>query len=138
MSLDPAIVGRRYPATRPYPVSAEKVRDFARAVGTPYDGPDGPVSQVPATFPIVLAFEAMNGFLEAEGVDLSRIVHGEQSFAYERPVVTGDVLVATLTINSVRSLGGADVVATSSAITDPDGALVCTATATLVHRGDTP
>ncbi|MDP3967120.1 MAG: MaoC family dehydratase N-terminal domain-containing protein [Nocardioides sp.] len=136
MSLDPSIVGRRYPTTAPYTVSTEKVREFARAVGTPYDGPEGPVSQVPATFPIVLAFAAMNGFLEAEEVDLSRIVHGEQSFTYERPVAPGDVLTARLTISSVRSLGGADVVATSSAITDPDGGLVCTATATLVHRGE--
>lgn len=136
MSLDPSIVGRRYPATAPYTVSSEKVREFARAVGTPYDGPEGPVSQVPATFPIVLAFAAMNDFLEAEGLDLSRIVHGEQGFAYERPLAPDDVLTASLTITSVRSLGGADVVATSSAITDPEGALVCTATATLVHRGD--
>ena len=41
----------------------------------------------------------MNAFLEAESVDLFRIVHGEQRFAYERPVVPGDVLTATLTVD---------------------------------------
>ena len=29
----------------------------------------------------------MNAFLEAEAIDLFRIVHGEQKFAYERPIV---------------------------------------------------
>ena len=103
---------------------------FAAATGASYDG--GPV---PATFPIVLAFDAMNAFLEAEAIDLFRIVHGAQDFAYERPVVPGDVLTATLTVATLRQIGGNDIIGTTSAITDADGALVCSTTATLVHRG---
>ncbi|MDP9821970.1 FAS1-like dehydratase domain-containing protein [Nocardioides massiliensis] len=135
MSLGPDLVGRSYPPTAPYRVSAEKVREFATAVGTAYDGPAGPVTQVPATFPIVLAFAAMNDFLAAEQVELARIVHGEQRFAYERPVVVDDVLTAQLTIASLRQIGGNDIIGTRSEIHDADGALVCTAAATLVHRG---
>ena len=74
----------------------------------------------------MLAFDAMNAFLEAEQVDLSRIVHGEQKFAYERPVAPGDVLTATLTVASLRQIGGNDIIGTTSEITDADGALVCT------------
>lgn len=132
MPVDQSLVGRVFPPTRPYAVSAEAVGAFAAATGSSYDG--GPA---PATFPIVLAFEAMNAFLEAEQVDLFRIVHGEQKFAYERPVVPGDVLTATLTVASLRQIGGNDIIGTTSEITDADGALVCATSATLVHRGAT-
>ena len=36
---------------------------------------------------------------------------------------------------SLRQIGGADIIGTTSAIHDADGALVCTAKATLVHTG---
>jgi N-terminal half of MaoC dehydratase len=130
MPIDESLVGREFPPTRPYAVSEEKVREFAGALGASYDG-----GRAPATFPIVLAFDAMNAFLEAEQIDLFRIVHGEQRFAYERPVVPGDVLSATLTVASLRQIGGNDILGTRSLVTDADGALVCTTTATLVHRG---
>jgi acyl dehydratase len=130
MAVDQSLVGREFPPTRPYTVSEEKVREFVRATGGEYDG--GPA---PATFPIVLAFDAMFGFLDAESIDLFRIVHGDQKFTYERPVVPGDVLSATLTVASLRQIGGNDIIGTTSRITDADGALVCATSATLVHRG---
>ena len=129
MPVDQSLVGREFPPTSPRPVSEEAVRAFVAATGGHYDG--GPA---PATFPIVLAFDAMNAFLEAESIDLFRIVHGEQKFAYERPVVPGDVLAATLTVTGLRQIGGNDIITTASDITDADGALVCTTGATLVHR----
>ncbi len=129
MPIDADLVGRAFPATQPHPVTAEAVAAFAAAVG---GAPDGPV---PPTFPIVVSFAALQDFLAAEQVELSRIVHGDQRFAYTRPVVVGDELSAALTVTGVRSIGGNDIVSTSSAITDATGALVCTATATIVHRG---
>ena len=68
-------------------------------------------------------------------VDLFRIVHGEQRFAYVGPVRPGDVLSATLTVASLRQIGGNDIIGTRSEVTDAAGDLVCTTTATLVHRG---
>jgi acyl dehydratase len=130
MPVDQSLVGRVFPPTRPYAVTEEHLRSFAAATGSAYAG--GPA---PATYPIVLAFDAMNAFLEAEALDLHRIVHGEQRFTYERPVVPGDVLTATLTVSSLRQIGGNDIIGTSSEITDEAGALVCSASATLVHRG---
>jgi hypothetical protein len=130
MPVDQSLVGRVFPPTRPYAVTAEGIGDFVAATGGEYAG--GPA---PATFPIVLAFDAMNTFLEAEEIDLFRIVHGEQRFAYERPVVPGDVLTATLTVATLRRIAGNDIIGTTSEITDEAGALVCSAAATLVHRG---
>lgn len=130
MPLDPDIVGRTYPPAPPHEVTADAVRAFVEATGATYDG--GPA---PATYPIVPAFAAMAGFLDAEALDLSRIVHGAQGFRHERPVVPGDVLTVTLTVASLRSIGGNDVVGTTSRVVDAAGELVSTGTATLVHRG---
>ena len=130
MPIDQSLVGRSFPPTAPRTVAEGQVREFVAATGGDYDG--GPA---PATYPIVLAFDAMNAFLEAEAIDLFRIVHGEQRFTYERPVVPGDVLTATLTVAWLRQIGGNDIVGTTSDITDADGVLVCSTSATLVHRG---
>jgi N-terminal half of MaoC dehydratase len=131
MPVDQSLVGRVFPPTRPYAVTEDNIGSFVEATGGEYAG--GPA---PATFPIVLAFGAMNAFLEAESIDLFRIVHGEQRFAYERPVVPGDVLTATLTVSSLRQIAGNDIIGTTSEITDDSGALVCATSATLVHRGE--
>ncbi|MDQ6525715.1 MaoC family dehydratase N-terminal domain-containing protein [Nocardioides sp. LHD-245] len=138
MPIDAALVGRAFPPTSPVPVTAESVAAFAASVGgaagegAAGEGADRPV---PPTYPIVVTFAALQDFLAAEQVELSRIVHGDQRFRYARPVVVGDELTATLTVTGVRSIGGNDIVSTSSEITDAAGAVVCTATATLVHRG---
>lgn len=128
MPIDASLVGRAFPPTEPHEVTAGAVEAFAAAVGETS-------TAVPPTFPIVVTFAALQDFLAAEQVELSRIVHGDQRFRYDRPVVVGDELTATLTVTGVRSIGGNDIVSTSSEITDASGAVVCTATATLVHRG---
>jgi len=131
MPIDQSLVGRAFDPTPPREVTEDHVRAFAESTG----GRWSPGDPVPATYPIVLAFEAMNAFLEAEQVELSRIVHGEQRFGYTRPVRPGDRLSATLTVASLRQIGGNDIIGTRSTVTDETGAEVCAATATLVHRG---
>jgi len=132
MAVDAALAGRRFPPTEPYDVTAEAVADFATATGTPYQ----PGDPAPATFPIVVAFAAMQGLMADPevGIELHHVVHGQQKFVSERPIAVGDRLTATLTVSSLRQIAGTDVISTSSAITDATGALVCTADATLVHR----
>ena len=124
--MDPAIVDRAFPAVGPYTVSAAKIAEFAAA--TQWRG-----AGVPPTFPILLLNDAMLAFLADVGASLERIVHGEQRFSYQRPIVAGDELSATLRVASLRSLGGADVIGTVSTITDATGAVVCESKATLVH-----
>jgi acyl dehydratase len=133
MAVDPSLVGRTFPPTEPYAVSREKILEFARATGSTYDGGAAPV-----TFPIVVAFAAMAALMEdpSVGIALHRVVHGEQRFTYTRPVVEGDRLSAALTVDTLRQIGGADILGTRSEITDGDGLPVCTAFATLVHRGE--
>ncbi|MFL6155309.1 MAG: MaoC family dehydratase N-terminal domain-containing protein [Marmoricola sp.] len=132
MPVDPTLVGRSFGPTQPYDVTAERVAAFAAATGTAYTA-GGPA---PATFPIVIAFEAMTALMSdpSVGIELHRVVHGDQRFSYERPLVAGDRLTAVLTVDGVRSIGGADIITTTSALSDGSGALVCTARATLVHQ----
>ena len=130
MPVDQSLVGKAFPPTEPFVVTTEHVQAFVESVGGEYAG--GPA---PATYTIVLAFDAMNAFLEAERVELHRIVHGEQRFVYERPVLPGDVLTARLTVASLRQIAGNDIICTTGEVTDADGFLVCSTSATLVHRG---
>jgi len=131
MPVDASLAGRTFPPTAPYTVTDERVREFAAATGSAYDG-----GAAPATFPIVVAFGAMTALMEdpSVGISLHRVVHGEQRFTYTRPVEVGDELSAQLTVDTLRQIGGADIIGTRSEITDADGRPVCTAYATLVHR----
>jgi acyl dehydratase len=132
--VDPALVGRSFGPTAPYDVTEERLAAFAAATGTAREA-GGPA---PATYPIVVAFEAMTALMQdgTVGIELHRVVHGEQRFVHERPVVAGDRLTAELTVEGVRRIGAADIVTTTSAVSDASGALVCTARATLVHTRD--
>jgi len=134
MPVDRSLAGRTFPPTEPYVVSREKIAEFASATGSTFDG-----ESAPATFPIVIAFPAMNALMADPevGIALHRVVHGEQRFACTRTVVPGDRLSAVLTVETLRHIGGADIISTRTEITDPGGDHVCTAFATLVHRGDT-
>jgi acyl dehydratase len=132
MPIDQSLAGRTFPPTDAYDVTEQAVSDFAAATGTPYAA-GGPA---PATFPIVVAFAAMQALMTDPdvGIELHHVVHGQQRFVHERPVVAGDRLSATLTVSGLRQIAGTDIITTSSAVTDDSGALVCTADATLVHR----
>lgn len=92
----------------------------------------------PPTFPVTVQEATLAQLLADEdaGVDFTRVVHGDQRFSYTRPIVAGDELTATLTIASVKQLGGHSMVTASSDIVDAAGAHVVTAISTLVVRGE--
>ena len=105
-------MGRTFPPTAPYDVTEEGLAAFAAATGSRYE-PGGPA---PATYPIVIAFAAMQDLMADPevGIELHHVVHGEQRFVHERPVVAGDRLTAELTVETLRTIGGADIIGTSS------------------------
>jgi acyl dehydratase len=145
--VNPELQGRVFPPVPSYLVGREKVREVSRAVFA-----TNPINVDPEaaraagyadvvgtpTFAVVLQ-EATLAQLLAEpdaGIDFSRVVHGDQRFSYSRPIVAGDELTATLTVASVKSLGGHSMVTAESNVVDQTGAHVVTATSTLVVRGD--
>jgi acyl dehydratase len=147
VAVNPELQGRVFPPTAPYLVGREKIREFSRAVlSTNPINFDVDAARAaghadlvaPATFPVVVQ-EATLAQLLAEpdaGIDFSRVVHGEQRFTYTRAIVAGDELTATLTVSSVKSLGGHNMVTADSNIVDANGKHVVTAISTLVVRGD--
>ncbi len=146
MALDRALVGRSYPPSAVYEVGRGKIAEFATAIGDDsavYRDPAAaqalghPDVIAPPTFAIALTLEAANVVLGDPDValDYSRVVHGEQRFAHHRPIRAGDRLVATTTIEAVRTVAGNDLLTTRVDVATEDGEAVCTATSMLVARG---
>ena len=69
------------------------------------------------------------------GIDYSRVVHGEESFAHHRPIVAGDELTATTRVDAIRQAGGHSMITVVTDLADAGGAPVCTASSTIVVRG---
>lgn len=148
MPLNRSCVGRVYPGEAPYEVAREKIREFADAIGaTELAFRDRsaalalghPDVIAPPTFPIVLTMAAnQRVFDDPElGLDFSRVVHGDQRFRYERPIVAGDRLVCTCVVEDVTSRGGHDFLTARSEVRCERGELVVTVWSRLVVRGET-
>jgi acyl dehydratase len=144
--MNPDFIGRSYPPSAPYLVGREKVREFARALGEIdelYFDVDAARARgfsdvvAPPTYAIRLSMAAAeNVVMDPDlGLDYTRVVHGDQRFEYARPIVAGDELVATVTIDGIRSAAGNDILTTRAEIRTVSGELVVTSHSTLVARG---
>lgn len=146
MALDQSFVGRTFSVPEPYVVGIEKIREFASAIGD-----DNPISHNTAaaraaghdglvaspTFAIAAVARAQDVviFDPALGLDFTRVVHGDQRFVHHRPIVAGDVLTCSVTVDAIRALGANDVLTLRAELTLADGTPVTTATSSLVARG---
>ena len=96
------LVGKTYPA---FSVDVDRrwIRTFAEAIGetSPIHRDEDAARAAgyaaipaPPTFAFTIAMEARQPFLVVEdlGVDKTRTMHGEQSFAYHRPIHAGDTI----------------------------------------------
>ena len=68
------------------------------------------------------------------GLDYTRVVHAEQRFSYARPIVAGDELVVTTTIEGIRTMAGNDLITTRGDIATTSGEHVVTTHSVLVSR----
>ena len=144
--VNPNVQGKKYPATNPYLVGREKIREFAHAVkSTNPINLDVFAAQAagyndvvaPPTFAVVIQERSLATVLnDPEGdIDFSRVVHGDQRFIHARPIVAGDELVSVLEVASVKTLGAHSMVTFETKIFAEGDELVCTAISTLVVRG---
>ena len=130
MPLNPDLVGTAYPPVR-VEVDAERVRAFARAVSHPGDG-------VPPTFATVPEIVAGLGNVVRDpnlGVDLARVLHGDQEYRWERPLEVGEMLVAHAMIESIRRKGDTEFLVIRTELRNDAGELVVLARSTLIVRG---
>ena len=152
---DRGFAGREYPATAPYSVGREKLREFASAVGAAHPahhdlvaarGLGYPDLVAPPPFAVVVAQRAEAQYVQdpAAGIDFSRVVHADEKFTHHRPIVAGDELVTVLHVDSVTERAGIAMVTTRCeifAVTEGGGAddarePVATVSSSLVIRGE--
>jgi acyl dehydratase len=147
VALDRSYVGRSLPPTVPYQVGREKIREFATAIGADDPAYHDPAAAAalgyrdviaPPTFPVVVTMAASQQLVDDPGLgmDYSRVVHGDQRFAYTRPVVAGDELVCVNTVEEITERGGHEFITTRTDVTTAAGDPVVTAWSKLVVRGE--
>ena len=135
MPISPDDVGRTYPTTDPYLVTAEKIRELATALGdtAPAYRGDDPIA--PPTFAMVLASRAWEALFDDEqlGLQLEHMIHTDQSFNWIRRLHKGDEVTSTLRITSVRIRGNTDIIGIDVSLDHVNGEHLGNATSTLWH-----
>ncbi|MHB8512641.1 MAG: MaoC family dehydratase N-terminal domain-containing protein [Actinomycetota bacterium] len=149
MPLNQALIGKQYPASDPYEVGREKIKEFATAIGDPnpiyHDekaakaaGYDDIIA--PPTFLTTVAFKfGPSVVLDPDlGLDYSRVVHGEQEFEIRRPLKPGDRLSGAPKIISIAAKGANEYIVYEASIKTESGEEVAIARSTVVSRGTAP
>lgn len=146
MPLNPDFVGRTYKTAEPYHVGREKIREFAKAIGDTnpaYHDVEAaralghPDLVAPPTFPIIVSLPAMSDMAGDPdlGMNYAFVVHGEQSFKYERPICAGDEFFVESTVTEITSRRSNEYLTLAQQIKSPSGELIATATNVTVSRG---
>lgn len=146
MALNTDFIGRTYPATEPYHVGREKIREFARSLGETnslYFDVEAARSAgytdliAPPTFAIVVSMGAGEQvvFDPELGLDYTRVVHGDQKFVHHRVITAGDHLECVVSVDDIRSVAGNDMITVKAEIQDANGEPVSTVYSMILSRG---
>ena len=147
IAINRSVLGKEYP---PYPVTVERgrIKDFARAIGdlNPFylDDRVGAASAwgdiiAPPTFPVSFRDETGGAALLRDlGVDISRVLHGEQEFELHRPILPGETFLCRSKVVDIYEKSGRSgamaFVVRETAITDHTNEIVATMRSTTVVR----
>ena len=135
MALNQAFLNRSYPSKETYQVTDEQIKTFAKAIGDNNDYVEQGFAS--PTFLISIQMGAMQvALFDPElGLDWNKVVHGEQSFEYKKPVQVGDVLSFISTIEDIKTKVGNDFITIRSDVKNQNNQDVATLKATLIARG---
>ena len=138
-------IGKQWPAAS-YEVGAEKVREFANAIGAP-----NPVHHdheaaksagfrdlvAPPMFCVVYSAPAMGpAVLDPEvGMNLATMVHGGQEFEWGEPVCSGDEITTTASCSDIYEKDGKGFYVFESVSSNQDGNRTVTGIWTNIVRG---
>ena len=140
IQVDRSVVGKEYP---PFPVTVErgKIKEFARAIGdlNPFylDDRVGAASAwgdviAPPTFAVTFRDERADAgaLLRDLGVDISRVLHGEQEFEIARQLTPGETYLCRTKVVDIYEKTGKSgpmaFVVRETAITDRANEVVAT------------
>ncbi len=145
MPVETKAVGREYPPAT-YEVGAEKIREYANAVGE-----QSPVHRdrqaateagfrdvvAPPMFAVVFSSPAMGpAILDPEvGIDFARMVHGGQEFVWGEPVCAGDLITTSARVAEISEKDGRGFYVFESTSVNQDGDEVVRGTWTNIVRG---
>ncbi len=140
-----SLEGRQFPSAAPYEVGREHVREFARTVGATNPAHFEVAAAraagfgdllAPVTFAAIVAQRSEWLVLQDPqvGIDFSRVVHGEERISCTRPIVAGDVLSVTITLERVRQVRGNVMVTTRADLSGADGEPVASVWSMIVVR----
>ena len=127
--LNPDSVGRTFTGAELVSVTQSEITAFALAIG------ETDFSVAPPTFSVRITLAQSQSLLSDPdvGLDWSRVVHGDQKFQIHRPIVAGDQLRCSSTIENYKVMAGNEIVTVRSDL--HDGAdLVLSTWSTLVVR----
>lgn len=141
MSLNRATVGKLYEDREREEVTVEAMRLYAEATGAlerwEARWSEGEQLALPlfAVRPLV---SVLFGAIEDEevGIELRRLVHGEQEMCFHEPLRRGDRVLARGEIESIEAKSTGEVLVLRQWLEREDGAVVVTARSVLFVRGD--
>lgn len=144
-SLGKDVVGMHYRYPDHYVVEREKIREYATAVKN--DDPaffedkaaadlGYPGLPAPLTFISVFGYKAVAAFFEHANIatDDAQIVQVDQTLKFLRPIKVGDRLYCDVSIESIRSAHGTDIIMTKQTVTNEAGDVVQETYTTLAGR----
>ena len=140
IAINTSVKGKEY---APFTVTVErgKIKEFARAIGdvNPFylDDRVGEASEwgdviAPPTFPITFRDETADSgqFLHDLGVDISRLLHGEQEFEHWKPIRPGETYLCRTRVVDISEKTGRSgpmaFVVRETVVTDGDNDIVAT------------
>ncbi len=145
MPVKTEAVGKEYPSIT-YEVGAEKIREYADAVGQSEDvHRDREAAQAagfrdvvaPPMFAVVYSARALGpGILDPEvGINFATMVHGGQEFVWGEPVCAGDTITTTARVADISEKDGKGFYVFESTSVNQDGDEVVRAKWTNIVRG---
>jgi acyl dehydratase len=127
--INPDSVGRTFTGADLVTVTQSEIDNFAAVIG------ENDTSVAPPTFSIRISLSQYENILTQPeiGVDWTRLVHGDQKFEIFRPIVAGDVLRCSATIETLRVAAGNEIISVRSDLHN-ESELVVSSWSTLVVR----
>jgi acyl dehydratase len=128
--INPDSVGRTFTGADLVTVTQSEIDNFAAVIG------ENDTSVAPPTFSIRISLSQYENILTQPeiGVDWTRLVHGDQKFEIFRPIVAGDVLRCSATIETLRVAAGNEIISVRSDLHN-ESEIVVSSWSTLVVRG---
>jgi acyl dehydratase len=120
--------GTRYPDVA-FQVTPARVDAFRRVFGQ--------TQGIPPTFITAAEFSVFGLVIgdSALSLDFRRVVHADQSYIYNRPLVEGETLIVRARIDSIRQRGDTGFLTVVMEMVDQAGEIAAVARSTMIERG---